>query len=464
MSSSMGKITVKAMVDKEKNKVIFAECDEDFADVLCSFLTIPMGTIVSLQDKDNLPARIGCMSNLYTSVQNLDVKYFRTQACQKMLLHPRNGAPSKCARLKINLDDIDAHTYFCCSNGTCRYVRILYDLNYYKTCCACGSSSDMQLVRVAAESKSNDPVEAAVFLKGLNRLVISDYLQLMHPTTSSSFPLLSVLSVTESTISAFEVREFSIGEDQVIKLLKSSLVSKEPLTLTLLQKNELYKESLLRGSSCSSFEGNYQIGEENGKICVKLFISKSTNMVCFAEVGEDFVDLMFSFLTIPLGHVLKQMQGASIEGCVDTMYKSIEDLDVEIFKSSSEKQMLLNPKVAPNFGYDNQITGIEEVSCDAYFDKGSKLATKVRDPRIPTHKEDKSNGGFMAGPAMFTVTDNLNVIPISAVSGVNILNRLHVPLSDVDERFMYVGNKEAVRLLVASFGSESALTHTFLQN
>ncbi|WCJ20388.1 hypothetical protein M5689_002623 [Euphorbia peplus] len=63
----------------------------------------------------------------------------------------------------------------------------------------------------------------------------------------------------------------------------------------------------------------------------------------------------------------------------------------------------------------------------------------------------------MAGLAMFTVTDNLSVIPISPISGLNILNKLDLPLCDVQERVVHVGNNEAVRLLVASFVSEPAL-------
>ncbi|WCJ20390.1 hypothetical protein M5689_002625 [Euphorbia peplus] len=69
----------------------------------------------------------------------------------------------------------------------------------------------------------------------------------------------------------------------------------------------------------------------------------------------------------------------------------------------------------------------------------------------------------MVAPANFTVTDNLNVIPLSSVSRVTVLNKLDVPLSDVEERVVPVGKEEAVRLLVASFGSGRALTQTFLK-
>ncbi|WCJ20376.1 hypothetical protein M5689_002612 [Euphorbia peplus] len=475
MSSVMGKIKVKALIDKDKNKVVFVESDEDFGDVLFSFFTIPMGTIVQLTEKPPKIA-IGCFNNLYSSVQNLDIKYFRTQACKQMLLHPRNEALPQCRRVKISIDDFASHTYFRCESSICFYSnpKMLYAFNDCKKHCVCGSS--MQLIQVNAEKKPSNPVEAGVFLKGTTRLVISDDLYLMHPRISESYSLFLRLQAMNATASALEVREFDIGQDEIINLLKNSVVSKQAFTQTLLRKNDLHEAHLFRGSSCSgsgSSLRNSQTGEaENGKIIVKLFISRTKNIVCFAEAEEDFVDLVFSFLTIPLTHLLKQIDNSSIEGCMDHLYWGMERLDVEYFKSSKEKEVLLNPKIAPKFGYDNQlIIGVEEVSCDLYFNRlkslnkpTASIYITVTDPQIPNDKEDKSNGGFMAGPATFTVSDNLSVIPISPISGISILKKLDVPLCDIKEKCVHVGNKEAVHLLVASFVSESALTRTFLQN
>ncbi|XVF68899.1 hypothetical protein PTKIN_Ptkin11bG0038100 [Pterospermum kingtungense] len=68
----METLALKALVDKTNNRVIFAECDEDFVDVLFSFFTMPMGKIINRTR--NLPpaASVGCMNNLYESVENLE--------------------------------------------------------------------------------------------------------------------------------------------------------------------------------------------------------------------------------------------------------------------------------------------------------------------------------------------------------------------------------------------------------
>ncbi|WJZ88121.1 hypothetical protein VitviT2T_007451 [Vitis vinifera] len=54
-------ISLKIAIDKEKNQVLFAESDIDFVDVLFSFLTLPMGTILRLADKKS---GVGCMDYL----------------------------------------------------------------------------------------------------------------------------------------------------------------------------------------------------------------------------------------------------------------------------------------------------------------------------------------------------------------------------------------------------------------
>ncbi|KAK2641837.1 hypothetical protein Ddye_023600 [Dipteronia dyeriana] len=92
-------IGLKALVNKENNRDIKFKSDEDFIDVLFSFLTMPMGTIIKLIRNKSPTSRIGCMENLYKSIMNLGGQQFRTEACKTMLLHPRNAAEVECKRL-----------------------------------------------------------------------------------------------------------------------------------------------------------------------------------------------------------------------------------------------------------------------------------------------------------------------------------------------------------------------------
>lgn len=69
-------INLKAVVDKTKNEVIFIESNSDFVDVLLSFLTIPLGTIIKLARNQSLPSGMNCINNLHGSVESMDDKYF----------------------------------------------------------------------------------------------------------------------------------------------------------------------------------------------------------------------------------------------------------------------------------------------------------------------------------------------------------------------------------------------------
>ncbi|XP_070664450.1 uncharacterized protein [Malus domestica] len=104
---SMNKISLKVLMNNLTNKVIFAECDSDFIDVLLSFLAIPLGKIVRLSNRSQ-PLRIGCMDNLYGNVENLDLQHFRTAECRDMLLHPRSRAEDLLMNLKLKYDQFEA--------------------------------------------------------------------------------------------------------------------------------------------------------------------------------------------------------------------------------------------------------------------------------------------------------------------------------------------------------------------
>jgi len=47
-------VPLKLVVNKETNKVLFAETGKDFVDVLFSFLILPLGTIARLVEKKSL--------------------------------------------------------------------------------------------------------------------------------------------------------------------------------------------------------------------------------------------------------------------------------------------------------------------------------------------------------------------------------------------------------------------------
>ncbi|KAK1588421.1 hypothetical protein Q3G72_023133 [Acer saccharum] len=477
-------ISLKALVDKENNRVIFAEADEDFVDVLLSFLTMPMGTIIKLIRSKPPTLGIGCMNNLYKSVENLDVQQLQTKECKTMLLNPKNAVAAECKRLKINIDE--PHKYFICDRKNCTLFSYKLVSHYKDINCVCGGTiaSEIELFeKVQLQERDLDARDNGAFVKGLTRLIISDELEIMPASYKASLSLLSKLGVIDRT--AVEECNFNVGVDEVLTLLKCSLLSNMPLTETLLKHNpvpELGRVDFDQGNYVKS-RMKKPASNVNGKFLVKLVVSKSKNMACFAEASEDFVNLLFSFLTVPLGCIVKEMHSGTSKGCITRLYNSVKELDAKQYlKSSKHKEMLLSPKLAPNFSYENHPLGVKENKHPLYYHaenrRGYKCVTTdktdisskelkvstliVVDPKCGV-EQTTSGGGFVTRPAKFTVTDNLVITPLSPVSCLSLLNKMKVLLSDVEERFVHVGTEEALRLLVASFVSESALTNAFLR-
>ncbi|KAG6789370.1 hypothetical protein POTOM_005467 [Populus tomentosa] len=485
----MATISLKASVDKKSNRVVFVESDELFVDILFSFLTMPMGTIIHLISNLSPTNGIGCMNNLYKSVENIDVKYFRTEACKDMLLHPHNAAAAYCKSLKLKIDDLDTSSFFCCESSICTYSGYKLLGHYKNLYCGCGRPMNriMNLPCPAPSNSGSDERNQGVFVQELARFVVSDYFQVMPASTSASISLLTKLGVM--CTSNIEERIFDIGVTQVLELLECSLVSRTPLTEVLLARKEvpeLRNEDSLQRTSLMREIPEHQ-SEINGETSVRLVVCKSKKVVCYAEASKDFVDLLFSFLTIPLGYLMNEMHGGQSKGSIHHLYDSVSDLDAtKYLKSNDIKEILLNAKIAPGSGYKNQPLGVKEAADNQqYYNKRcsnsgfssypdvivtesksplgyTTTLLSMMDPKSP-YKEGTEGDGFLLDPAMFTISDDLVVTPISPVSELSLLEKLKIALNDIYVCEVQVGREEASRLLAASFVSESALTDTFLR-
>lgn len=156
---------------------------------------------------------------------------------------------------------------------------------------------------------------------------------------------------------------------QILKLLIGSLVTRIPFTQILLKNKSAPPSASSSLNPISSIESpkEEKLTKEEGLITVKLIISKSKKIVCYAEANKDFVNLIFSFLTIPLDYVAQKVSGGSFRGCIDQVYKTVHDLDDQFFKSKHQKEILVNPRLAFGFTYRNDLLDIEEASHQPYI-------------------------------------------------------------------------------------------------
>jgi hypothetical protein len=195
---------------------------------------------------------------------------------------------------------------------------------------------------------------------------------------------------------------------------------------------------------------------------VKVARRKSTGEILFAEAGDDFINFIFSFLTLHLGGVLHMLEGFSSLNCIDNLYKSVTELSTESYLISKHlKEKLISPPIAAQFGLDNQIIPIGAASSPIYsyinigqytraltasniynvFDPAEKsVLLNLVDPKLSASNTSR-RGEFAKGPSVYMVTVDLVITPVSSFTAISHLNSSNVPLNDVEE-VVTIGQQE----------------------
>lgn len=84
-NSSNIEINVKLVIRKSDGKVLYAQGDEYFANLLLCFLTFPLGGVVSKLRGD---CSLGSIERLYNSIVDIDETYFVSTEAKKRLVDP----------------------------------------------------------------------------------------------------------------------------------------------------------------------------------------------------------------------------------------------------------------------------------------------------------------------------------------------------------------------------------------
>jgi hypothetical protein len=196
-------VTLKLLVNKDTNKVLFAEAGKEFVDVLFSFLTFPLGTIARLIEKESSMGSltIGCLNSLYHCVENLEEECLGTRMTKDVLLRPANSSEGYCRTLKLNIDDTEPTKYFLCTDfPTCKsdsFGSLGISINKYN-CDRCGNPLNRSVLFKHFENG---------FVKNGATFIITDELSVMPNSMDitnfsllQTFGLESASSVKEMTV------------------------------------------------------------------------------------------------------------------------------------------------------------------------------------------------------------------------------------------------------------------------
>ncbi|XP_057793395.1 uncharacterized protein LOC131010017 [Salvia miltiorrhiza] len=199
-------VSLAVMVNKERNKVLFAVADNHFADILISFLTLPLGRILKFLEANHNAAKgprtIGSLSSFYRSIANLDASEFVTDGAKQALLNPRSSFEADCERLKLDISRTPPAEYFRCANNDhpkYRSLSLYYDtlggLVLCPTYRRCGI-----MTKVVAQKSS----AFRVFTKQEASFIIYDDLQIFPNDTGIS-GIMSFLGIGDCKAETIEV-------------------------------------------------------------------------------------------------------------------------------------------------------------------------------------------------------------------------------------------------------------------
>ncbi|KAG6483710.1 uncharacterized protein LOC122014036 [Zingiber officinale] len=479
-------ITLKLLVNKTKNCVALVESDLDFVDVLLSFLTLPVGTVVRLLNKQS---SLGCFDKLYHGVEQLDKKYLVTAACKSMLTNPVSSSGVRCQKLKINVDEMG--NLYTCICKSCPHRTFSY---YPSAKCLCGGDLHKSIRYDLNQDYVNYEELHGVFIKGAKFAVTDDLsVSLIEHAMSSLNECCNgdwgnmeerLVKIEQAQVSFLflpvpqpikMIKKLNVHM-QVLQILKRSLVSDTPLSDVLLRNGEGISPKF---SVPLPVEKTVAIkASDKEKKIFRIKLALMGNKVLYAEAAQDFVDVIFSFLAFPLGALKKHLGSRFRIACLNNLYGSAELLASSGYVVSGCEERLLNPKLAPYFNCKHQVIGVEERKQDVYyacplrcklsarryychshhFNRPNAKPAKLIDPKRHPRWSDSADGSYCK-KLMYLVSDELVVVPLSLTAVISVSKEISGTVKMAE---LGIAEEEVLDLLNAALSSKTALTDAFL--
>ncbi|GJX48349.1 tyramine N-feruloyltransferase 4/11-like protein [Tanacetum coccineum] len=225
------------------------------------------------------------------------------------------------------------------------------------------------------------------------------------------------------------------------------------------------------------------------KVSLKLLIDKKSQKVLFAEAGKDFIDFLFTLLTLPIGTVIRLLNTKDMVGCLGKLYQSVSDLNDDYMQPHQQKDVVLKPKVGPSFACPLiPLVPQSSTTVETKFYKCGRCSSSLLSPNsrtscsncgrtmttvvtyhvpktsaVPVPAVVEEGGGYVKGIVTYMVMDDLVVAPMSTISSINLLNKFNIKdLSALQEKVVQIGMDEGLELLKHALGSKTVLTNVFL--
>ncbi|KAK3140906.1 hypothetical protein QOZ80_5AG0407620 [Eleusine coracana subsp. coracana] len=201
------------------------------------------------------------------------------------------------------------------------------------------------------------------------------------------------------------------------------------------------------------------------KVSLKLLVETKSKKVLFAVAGKEFVDFVFSLLTLPIGAVPKVLHPDSRELLLFQGGATAADV-------TSSSSPMARFKMYTCRGQCVTVTMDSGAQCPQCKQAMATDMTFVL-PSAPAVSgglagnggaaAGEESGGYVKGLVTYMVTDGLELTPMSAISSITLINKFSVG-KDVElaEKFVSIGMDEGLGLLKAALRSDTVLSDVFL--
>ncbi|KAK5795255.1 hypothetical protein PVK06_036513 [Gossypium arboreum] len=233
-ASTATTVSLKLLIDTKGKRVLYAEAGKDFVDFLFNILLLPVGTVIRLLAKEGM---VGCLANLYKSVENLGDTYLLPTTNKDTLLKPKYSS-SLAADVPLLLPNTESSTtlgFYRCSYGHNSNCRKYYANDPTSTCPACSHAMNIPATVVNPLNKvstSSAVANEGGYVKGVVTYTIMDDLTVTALSTISIIAMLNKFKVQQ--VDALEEKVVDVGIKEGVEILKASLQSKTVLTSVFL--------------------------------------------------------------------------------------------------------------------------------------------------------------------------------------------------------------------------------------
>ncbi|XWS07820.1 hypothetical protein CRYUN_Cryun41cG0024300 [Craigia yunnanensis] len=230
------KVSLKLLVDARGQRVLFAGAGKDFVDFLFNIMSLSVGTVVRLLNKEGMVCSLG---KLYESIEKLSDVYMQPFQDKDALLKPKVliSGTTNLTQLLPNIEsskDSERKDFYRCG---CRGSQSYIAEDPKATCPQCRNTMTCPVQLVETQKKASNSLSSfssssseaeGGFVKGVVTYMVMDDLMVEPMSTISSIALLKRFNVKD--VGALEEKTITFGMDEAVKLLKASLQSKTVLT------------------------------------------------------------------------------------------------------------------------------------------------------------------------------------------------------------------------------------------